>query len=241
MQVTAILLAAGKGKRFKSGLAKPLVKLGKNRIMDYSLKVLERHPGVKDIVLVVNPGNIKPIATLVKDSGCKKVRALVLGGERRQDSVFNALNSVSLQSQLVLIHDSARPFIKPSEISALITRAAKTGAAILGVPVKATIKQVIRHKSHVTRGFAVEKTLDRNFLWEIQTPQVFRKSLLLEAYRRFKDVDVTDDAAMVEKLHKRVELVLGSYDNIKITTPEDLTIAEALLKAKACLPAGRGG
>jgi 2-C-methyl-D-erythritol 4-phosphate cytidylyltransferase len=240
MRVTAILLAAGKGKRFKSSLAKPLVRLGKRQIIDYSLKVLESHPGVKEIILVVNPQNIKPIAALVKGSGYKKVRELVLGGTRRQDSVFNAINSVSPQSQLVLIHDSARPFVNPSEISALIIRAAKTGAAILGVPVKATIKQVRKSPGQkVTNHSTVERTLDRNYLWEIQTPQVFRKSLLFEAYRRFKDVDVTDDAAMVEKLKKRVELVKGSYDNIKITTPEDLTIAKALLKTRACLRASR--
>jgi len=209
---------------------------------------------VAEIILVVNSGNAKPIATLVKKSGCKKVRELVLGGARRQDSVFNALNKVSLQSQLVLIHDSARPFVKATEISALITRAAKTGAAILGVPVKATIKKVTRHyaqaytdasdsvgcKSHVTSGFVVEKTLDRNLIWEIQTPQVFSRELLFKAYRRFKDVDVTDDAAMFEKLKKGVDLIKGSYDNIKITTPEDLTIAQALLKARACPRAGRG-
>ncbi len=255
MQVTAILLAAGKGKRFKSSVSKLLVKLGKRQIIDYSLKVLERHPGVTDIILVVNSRNIKLVATLVKDSGYKKVRGLVLGGVRRQDSVFNALNKVSPQSQLVLIHDCARPFIKPLEIYALIARAARTGAAILGVPVKGTIKQVAkspacpsgRQGHKVTSRFTVKRTLDRNFLWEIQTPQVFQKNLLFEAYRKFNDVDVTDDAAMVEKLNKRVELILGSYDNIKITTPEDLTIAKALLKAKACpsgrracLPAGRG-
>jgi 2-C-methyl-D-erythritol 4-phosphate cytidylyltransferase len=238
MRVTAILLAAGIGKRFNSSLAKPLVKLGKRQIIDYSLKALERHPGVKEIILVVNSGNIKPIATLIKNSGLKKVRKLVLGGARRQDSVFNALNKVSPQSQLILIHDCARPFVKATEISTLISRAAKTGAAILGVPVKATIKQVTGLKSHAAR-LTVKKTLDRNSLWEIQTPQVFRKSLLLKAYQEFKDVDVTDDAALVEKLRKRVELVRGSYDNIKITTPEDLTIAKALLKARACLPAGR--
>jgi 2-C-methyl-D-erythritol 4-phosphate cytidylyltransferase len=253
MRVTAILLAAGNGKRFKSSVSKPLVRLGKRHIIDYSLKVLERHPGIRDIILVVNSRNIKPIATLVKNSGLKKVRVLVLGGARRQDSVFNALSSVVLQSRLVLVHDCARPFVKPLEISALIARAAKTGAAILGVPVKATIKQVTRHcaeahtgassgagcKSHAT-SLVVRKTLDRSELWEIQTPQVFRKDLLFKAYRKFKDVDVTDDSAMVEKLNKRVELVFGSYDNIKITTPEDLAVAEAILKTKACLPAGRG-
>jgi 2-C-methyl-D-erythritol 4-phosphate cytidylyltransferase len=225
MHVTAILLAAGKGRRFKSRIPKPLVKLGGRPIIDFSLRILNRHPLVKDIILVVNSGNIGLIAALVKKSGYKKIRVLVLGGARRQDSVFNALKKVSAQSQLVLIHDSARPFVKFREISALLARARSSGAAILGVPVKATIKQV-------TSNFIVKRTLDRNFLWEIQTPQVLRKDWLLEANRKFAKVDVTDDAGLVEKLGKRIVLVQGSYDNIKITTPEDLYLAEAILRAK---------
>jgi len=250
MHVTAILLAAGKGRRFKSGISKPLVKLGGRPIIDFSLKILNQHPLVKDIILVVNSGNIKSISALINKSGYKKIRALVLGGARRQDSVFNALKKVSAQSQLVLIHDSARPFIKFREISTLLVRARSSGAAILGVPVKATIKQVTclsgrQAKSpacpagKVTSNFTVKRTLDRNLLWEIQTPQVFRQDWLLEANRKFAKVDVTDDAGLVEKLGKRIVLVQGSYDNIKITTPEDLYLAEAILRTKACLPAGR--
>ena len=233
MHVTAILLAAGKGSRFKSRISKPLVKLGGSPIIDFSLKTLSRHPLVKDIILVVNSGNIGSISALVNKSGYKKIRALVLGGDRRQDSVFNALKKVSAQSQLVLIHDSARPFVKFREISALLARARSSGAAILGVPVKATIKQVTKSQGHkVTGNFTVKRTLDRNFLWEIQTPQVFRQDWLLEANRKFTKVDVTDDAGLVEKLGKRIVLVQGSYDNIKITTPEDLYLAEAILRAK---------
>jgi 2-C-methyl-D-erythritol 4-phosphate cytidylyltransferase len=225
MRVTAILLAASRGSRFKSRISKPLVKLGGRPIIDFSLNVLNRHPRISDIILVVNSGNIKPIEDLVNRSGYKKVVFLVLGGARRQDSVFNALRKVDPRSRLVLIHDSARPFVRSREISALIARAGCCQAAILGVPVKATIKQV-------TSGFVVKRTLDRNFLWEIQTPQVFSRELLLKAYRRFKDADVTDDSGMVEKSNRRVELVKGSYDNIKITTPEDLPVAEALLRPK---------
>lgn len=249
MHVTAILLAAGKGSRFKSGISKPLVKLGGRPIIDFSLKILNQHPLIKDIILVVNSGNIKSITALVNKSGYKKIRALVLGGARRQDSVFNALKKVSAQSQLVLIHDSARPFVKFREISALLGRARSSGAAILGVPVKTTIKQVTKspacpagRQSHkVTSNFTVKRTLDRNLLWEIQTPQVFRQDWLLEANRKFAKVDVTDDAGLVEKLGKRIVLVQGSYDNIKITTPEDLYLAEAILRAKACLPDYRTG
>lgn len=254
MHVTAILLAAGQGSRFKSGISKPLVKLGGCPIIDFSLKILNQHPLVKEIILAVNPGNIKSIEALVNKYGYKKIKALVLGGARRQDSVFNALKKVSAQSQLVLIHDSARPFLKLREISALLARAQSSGAAILGVPVKATIKQVTKSQGHyaqaytdasdsvgckVAGNFTVKRTLDRNLLWEIQTPQVFRKDWLLEANRKFAKVDVTDDSGLVEKLGKRIVLIQGTYDNIKITTPEDLYLARALLRTKACLPAGR--
>jgi 2-C-methyl-D-erythritol 4-phosphate cytidylyltransferase len=246
MHVTAILLAAGKGRRFKSRISKPMVKLGGRPIIDFSLKTLNQHPLIKDIILTVNPGNIESIAALAAKSSCNKIRAVVLGGARRQDSVFKALKKVSAQSELVLIHDSARPFVKSREISALLTRAKSSGAAILGVPVKATIKQVTKSpacqsgrlacrqagKSHVTSGFVVEKTLDRNLLWEIQTPQVFRKDWLFEANRKFAKLNVTDDAGLVEKLGKQVVVVHGSYDNIKITTAEDLYFAEAILKAR---------
>lgn len=231
MRVTAILLAAGRGERFKSRISKPLSRLGNCPLIDFSLKILDRHPGVKDIILVVNPLNFKAMRDLVKNSGYRKVSSLVLGGARRQDSVWNALKKVSAQSQLVLIHDSARPFVTPREISALITRAEKSGAAILGVPVKATIKQVTKSQSHkVTSRFTVKRTLERNSLWEVQTPQVFSRQLILKAYQRFGRGAVTDDAALVEKLDKRVDLIRGSYANIKITTPEDLIVAEAILR-----------
>ena len=236
MYITAILLAAGKGQRFKSRIPKPLVKLGEYPIINYSLKVLNRHSLVKDIILVVNSANEKAMLALVKKSCCKKISCLVLGGARRQDSVFNALKKVNAASDLVLIHDSARPFVKAEEISVLITRAKRFGAAILGVPVKATIKEGTRLSAGNTQAkccLFVKETLKRENLWEIQTPQVFDHDLIIRAYQRFGRIDVTDDAALIEKLGKRVVLVSGSSDNIKITAPGDLIIAEAILRSKA--------
>jgi 2-C-methyl-D-erythritol 4-phosphate cytidylyltransferase len=230
MHVTAILLAAGQGKRLRSRIPKPLVKLLGSAVIEYSLKVLNRHPWVKDIILVVNPANKKAVLGLIKKSGYNKVRALVLGGTRRQDSVFNALKKVQPESGLVLIHDSCRPFIKASDISELVAQAGRFGAAIPGVPVKATVKQVARYKAQAT-SFVVKKTLDRKNLWEIQTPQVFQRELIIKAYQRFNRQNVTDDAALIEKMGKRVVMAPGSYGNIKITTPEDLIIAEAILKS----------
>lgn len=225
MHVTAILLAAGRGRRLKSPVSKPLVRLNNFPIFEFSLKILERHPLITEIILVVNSGNYREVADRVRKSGYRKVRSLVLGGLRRQDSVFNALKNTDAKTRMVLIHDSARPFFKPREITALITRARRTGAAILGVPVKATVKECSPAR-------IVKKTLERKNLWEIQTPQVFSRDLIFKAYRRFGRGDVTDDAGLIEKLHKRVVLIKGSYDNIKITTPEDLFIARTILQKK---------
>ena len=224
MPVTAILLAAGKGERFGSRIPKPMVRLQGRPILDYSLKVLDGHPRVARIILAVSPANRKSVQALVKKGRYGKVVKIVLGGPRRQDSVFNALKEAGPE-KLVLIHDSARPFVEAKQISALIARAAHTAAAILGVPVKATVKEV-------SPGLVVKRTLDRSGLWEIQTPQVFRKDLLVAAYGKFGRSDVTDDAALLEKYGRKVSLVRGSYSNIKITTPEDLYVAQALLKAK---------
>jgi 2-C-methyl-D-erythritol 4-phosphate cytidylyltransferase len=132
---------------------------------------------------------------------------------------------VSENSDWVLIHDSARPFIDRKFITEVIMAAKKTGAAITGVPIKATIKSI---KS----GGLVDRTLDRSNLWEIQTPQVFKKELILKAYKEFSKRNVTDDSSLVEKLGKKVKIVPGSYENIKITTKEDLLFAQAIAGRK---------
>ena len=123
-----------------------------------------------------------------------------------------------------MIHDAARPFIDKDTVTAVIKTAQNTGAAIVGVPVKATIKKL-------TGKFVVKATIEREGLWEIQTPQVFKKRLILNAYKKFGNADVTDDAMLVEKLGQRVSVVLGSYNNIKVTTPEDLILAQAIAKS----------
>ncbi len=237
MHVTAVLLAGGKGERLKSRIDKPLVKLAGAEVIKYSLKLLNRHSLVNDIILVVSRSNKEGLSYLVKSSGYRKVSAFVLGGARRQDSVFNALKKLRPETDLVLVHDSCRPFVKDEELATLITRARKSGAAILGVPVKATVKQVAclsgrqAGRSQVKR-FLVEQTLERDKLWEAQTPQVFRRELIIKAYKKFNRIPATDDAALVERSGHPVELVRGSYENIKITTSEDLIIAEAILKSR---------
>ncbi len=131
------------------------------------------------------------------------------------------------KTDMVLIHDSARPFITQKMVFLVLKEANKTQAAIVGVPVKATIKKVTSQESKVK---TVEATLKRAELWEAQTPQVFKKSLILKAYEKFGNIDVTDDASLVERLGIKVKLVMGSCFNIKITTPEDFILAEAIAK-----------
>ncbi len=230
MYVTAIVLAAGKGERFSDKLPKPLAKIDGRPLIFYCLKTISQHRLVRDVILVVNTRVRDSIAGIVKQYRIKKVSQFVTGGRRRQDSVYNGLKAINERTDLVLIHDGARPFIDNKAIAAAVKEAAAGGAAIVGVPVKATIKQVIGHRSQVIGSLIVKKTLDRDNLWEIQTPQVFSKDLILRAYNKFGNREVTDDAALVERLGVKVRMVKGSYSNIKITTPEDLILAEAIAK-----------
>lgn len=221
--LSAIVLAAGRGRRLNTPVPKPLVRIGNLPAIVYSLGALNRHPDIDEIIVVVSKGNQQAIIKALKNYSFKKIKVFVLGGARRQDSVANGLKAVSAKSNWVLIHDSARPFIDRKSISKVITAAKKTRAAILGVPVKATIKSV-------KAGWLVDKTLDRANLWEIQTPQVFKKELILQAYKKYSKADVTDDASLVEKLGKNVQVVLGSDENIKITTSVDLLFAEEIVR-----------
>ncbi|MFA5092862.1 MAG: 2-C-methyl-D-erythritol 4-phosphate cytidylyltransferase [Candidatus Omnitrophota bacterium] len=224
--VSAIVLAAGLGKRLKNKLTKPLVKIDRKPAIIYSLETLNRHPKIREIIVVVGAKNKEAISKVISKCSFKKIKSFVLGGRRRQDSVYCGLKAVSVKSDLVLIHDSARPFVDSKSISKVIQAAKKSQAAILGVPVKATIKQTKKNS-------LVDKTLDRSNLWEIQTPQVFKKELIFKAYQKFSKSNVTDDASLVEKLGKKVQIVLGSYKNIKITTDDDLLLGQIIARSRS--------
>ena len=220
--ISAIVLAAGKGERFKSRISKPLFYINAKPLIIYSLAALARNRSIREIIVVANRSNQKELLRKIKQYRISKVSKVVLGGLRRQDSVQNGLRQVSAHADTVLIHDGARPFIDQKILDRVIKEALLSGAAIVGVPVKATIKQVT--------GRYVEKTLDRSRIWEVQTPQVFAIKLIKEAYRRFARIAVTDDAMLVEKCGVRPRVVMGSYGNIKITTPVDAVMAEAIAK-----------
>jgi 2-C-methyl-D-erythritol 4-phosphate cytidylyltransferase len=253
--VTAIVLAAGKGRRFsrpnsftvkggipahvskmiesgQSKVPKILVEINSKPVIINSLRILSKHPFIKDIIIVGNSKNLKILTDKIRQFRIAKVRKILPGGKRRKDSVYCGLKAVNNDAEFVLIHDAVRPFIDKDMVSSVIKEAEHSGAAILGVPVKATIKKLKAQSSKLKTKFIVEKTLKRNNLWEIQTPQVFRKDLILNAYKKFGNINATDDAMLVEKLGIKVSVVLGSYDNIKITTPEDLVIARTIWKCR---------
>ena len=149
------------------------------------------------------------------------------GGQTRQDSVYNGLQAISHDSDIVLIHDGARPFVTKEMIVRAVNEIKTCGAVIVAMPVKDTIKTVGED------GF-VMNTLDRELLWQVQTPQIFKKDLIIEAHERAKrlSLQATDDSRLVERLGEKVKVIRGSYENIKITTPEDIKIAEEILRSK---------
>jgi len=225
MYVTAILLAAGKGERLKSSTLKPFVCVNSHPLLAYSLAALNQHPLIKDIIVVVNPDLRDRVLSLIEELGIKKIHCLVSGGQRRQDSLGCGLKALPQGTEIVLIHDAARPFLDAGIIRRLISAAKKYGAAIAGIPVVGTLKRV-------SKDLAVQQTVDRKGLYEAQTPQVFQKRIILDAYARFKASLVTDDAMLVEKLNKKVVVVPGSRYNIKVTFPDDLVIAEGIARFK---------
>ena len=230
MKVAAIVAAAGKGERLKSKVHKPFVALGKDPILLHALRVLDNSNLVGEIIVVAHQADLPKARLLLKKAKLKKFKELVAGGKRRMDSVKNGLSAVSEDVDYVIIHDGCRPFIDNKMISSALGAAEIFGAAITGMPVKPTIKEV-------EKGNFVAATLKRETLVDVQTPQAFRKDLLLRAYDKAlsegaETAEATDDSALVERTGIKVKVVDGSYRNIKITTQEDLRYAKMLMGEK---------
>ncbi len=220
----AIVVAAGSGTRLKTSVPKPLVKLRGLPIIVYSLRILEKSFSIDGIILVGAQENLKKFQKLVSRYRFKKISRIVAGGATRAISVFRGLESLDDDTRYVLIHDAARPFVSADIVKKAIQTCYKEAAVVAAVPVKSTIKRVNPKTS------VIAETLDRRGLWEIQTPQVFRRDIIMKAHRDVRDAHATDDALLVERLGKKVKVVMGDYRNIKITTPEDLVIAESFLR-----------
>jgi 2-C-methyl-D-erythritol 4-phosphate cytidylyltransferase len=182
---------------------------------------------IYDIIIVVGGEDVEYLQDIVKKYAYRKIREIVVGGTERQYSIANALKKLPECTRWVLIHDGARPLISQSMIKEAIESVKIHNAVGVAVPVKDTIKVIDKD------GF-VTSTPDRNVLWAIQTPQAFARNVVVQAYRHAEErgITATDDAALVEQLGVRVKLQMGEYTNLKVTTPEDIMIAEAILRGK---------
>jgi len=214
----AVIVAAGGSQRM-GGVDKVLALLGGEPVLARTIDAFQNSSSIDQIVIVLSEPNLEPGKRLVAERGWSKVTEVCLGGRRRQDSVVAGLSRLK-DCHWVVIHDGARPLVTEDLISRGLAEAGTTGAAVAAVPVTETIKVAGEDR-------IVHQTPPRQNLWAVQTPQVFRYPMIAEAYRQAKG-EVTDDASLVEQLGYRVKLYMGAYDNIKITTPDDLALAEVL-------------
>lgn len=224
---TAIVLAAGQGRRMGTKVQKQYLEISGKPVLYYSLHVFEQSAVIDDVILVVGENQAEYCQNeIVSKYGFSKVRSIVQGGAERYISVWNGLQEVD-DAGYVFIHDGARPFINEEILNRAYKDVQICKACVVGMPVKDTIKLAD------SEGF-VSETPERSLVWMIQTPQVFERGLVKEAYAllmKQDNVQVTDDAMVVEQmLGYKVKLTMGSYENIKITTPEDLDIAEIFVK-----------
>ena len=219
-KVFAIIVAAGDSQRM-NGVDKMFAPVGAKRVLWRVLETFNKCKKIDQIIVVMSSKNIEDCRRMVAEFRWAKVTDICLGGKRRQDSVAEGLTRLK-EAAWVVIHDGARPLVSIDLIERGLEAAKETGAAVAALPVKDTIKVV-------QAGEIVRQTLPRQNLRAVQTPQVFRYDIIKNTYK-FTPGDYTDDASLVEKAGYKVKLYMGAYDNIKITTPDDLAMAEGLLK-----------
>ncbi len=227
VKAAAIVPAAGSGTRMGNKTKKQFLDLAGIPLLGHALKTLEACPVVQSIVIVAGPGEEGYCrSAVVEKLGLNKVAAIVPGGKERQDSVYSGLLALSPEFDIIVVHDGVRPFFSLNILESVIAAAQTHGAATCAVPAKDTVK-LADENNFVTR------TLPRDRTWLVQTPQAFRRELIMEAHRRARadNLLATDDTALVESFGGQVKIVTGSYKNIKITTPEDLDLAAAIIRA----------
>lgn len=220
-RVSALLLAGGNGSRMKSPLPKQYLQLGGKAIARHSFDCLSLLPEVKEIVVVCE----EEYRELFREPLSGITLTFAKPGPRRQDSVLNGFRAITAAADLVCIHDAARPFITPAIVERVLHAALEHGAATAAMPVKFTVKEATSDK-------IVLHTPDRSRIWEIQTPQALKPAIVERGFQHVEacGLTVTDDVSLAEQLGYPVKLVEGDYNNLKVTTPEDLLLAEALLK-----------
>ncbi len=226
MKASAIIVAAGSGQRLGESIPKAFVVLGGHPMLYYPLRALASVKDVSEAVIALPAETQAAARSLIESAGLGIPVKLTPGGAERQDSVRIALELVSAESDVVIVHDAARPFATPSVFAACIRSAYAAGAAIAAIPVTDTLKQVDRN--------AIVATAPRAGLYQAQTPQAFRRELLVRAHREAirNSIAATDDAELVERLDERIEIVQGSPLNFKITTSDDLALAQALIASQ---------
>ena len=223
--VTAIIVAAGKSERMGGGADKAFLNLGPRPVLAWSLLAFERNEDVDAIVLVVRKDQVTAAKAVARMFGISKLVKVVAGGNRRQDSVMAGLKEVDSDTRVVVVHDGARPCVAQDVISEVIKAARRGAATVSGCRIRDAVKLV-------ERGTSISGTVDRAKYWMVQTPQAFPYSMLRKAYAAVdaEGKDVFDDAQAVELLGESVKICETEKPNIKITTPEDLQVAAALLK-----------
>jgi 2-C-methyl-D-erythritol 4-phosphate cytidylyltransferase len=230
MSATAIIAAAGAGRRMKSDRPKQLLTLDKTPILIYTLRKFDACRLIDRIIVAAPQESVEEVRKLVAGAGFSKSVSVVQGGARRQDSVAVAMQHLGHDTTLVAVHDAVRPFVKVDEIEAVILEAQKSGAAVLAIPIVDTVKQI--------RKDVIDSTLTREHLVLAQTPQAFRIEVLREAFERARRDEYygTDESSLVERLGLPVAVVRGSERNIKITRPDDLALARFFLQEEQARP-----
>lgn len=228
VNVAAIVPAAGEGKRLRAqgsglGVRKPFMLLGNKPILVHTLEILESSPSIDYILVVAHKYDKNRVSKIIKKYKIGKVRGIIAGGATRTDSVYNGLKNVDDETDIVLIHDGARPFTTEGLIEKTILGAKRYGACVCGINAISTVKEV-------DDKLFVISTMNRNRIFDIQTPQAFRRDIIARAYKeaRRNGFNATDDARLVERLRYKVKVIDGLRFNIKITYPEDIILAEAI-------------
>jgi 2-C-methyl-D-erythritol 4-phosphate cytidylyltransferase len=225
MKASAIIVAAGSGTRLGSNRPKAFVDLRGRPLLAYSLRTIAAVSAIEEAVVTIPEGMQSQARALIREIGLEIPVKLTPGGAERQDSVRIALELTSAEAEMVIVHDAARPFATPAMFEAALAVAQRCGGAIAAIPVADTLKRVAANPAE---GRAIVGTVARANLWQAQTPQAYRRRLLMQAHQRAVTARIvtTDDSNLVEDLGVEVEIVDGSALNFKITTPEDLYLAE---------------
>ena len=222
---TAVIPAAGTGIRMGTKIKKQFLKLGEKEIIAFTIEKFEQCEEIDEIVLATTKDTMELLWSIVKREGFQKVSTIVEGGKERQHSVYAGICAANKKAEIIVVHDGVRPFVEVEDIKKTIVMAQQKGACVLGVKAKDTIKICNTENEIVT-------TPQRNLVWYIQTPQTFQKDLLLRAFERAEKENFvgTDESMLIERDGNIVFVIEGHYENIKITTPDDIVIAEAFLK-----------